>query len=181
MSSTGTHRVRNRAYAPLALAKGAVEAAVRFLAVELAPREITVNAVAPGPTDTEAFEAMGDEGLRERLVGRDADGPHGRARRRGAADRVAVLAGGRLGDRPADLLGRRLPAGLNSARQSFSGVNGGSTQRPPSAAVTALAIAAGVPIVPASPIPLAPSGFSGDGDSTNAVSIGGCSPALSIA
>jgi 3-oxoacyl-[acyl-carrier protein] reductase len=68
VSSTGTHRVRNRAYAPLALAKGAVEAAVRFLAVELAPREITVNAVAPGPTATEAFEAMGEDGLRERLV-----------------------------------------------------------------------------------------------------------------
>jgi 3-oxoacyl-[acyl-carrier protein] reductase len=68
VSSTGTHRVRNRAYAPLALAKGAVEAAVRFLAVDLAERGITVNAVAPGPTDTEAFEAMGDESLRERLV-----------------------------------------------------------------------------------------------------------------
>jgi 3-oxoacyl-[acyl-carrier protein] reductase len=68
VSSTGTHRVRNRAYAPLALAKGAVEASVRFLAVELAAREITVNAVAPGPTATEAFEAMGEEGLKERLV-----------------------------------------------------------------------------------------------------------------
>jgi 3-oxoacyl-[acyl-carrier protein] reductase len=68
VSSTGTHRVRNPAYAPLALAKGAVEAAVRFLAVELAAREITVNAVAPGPTATEAFEAMGEDGLRERLV-----------------------------------------------------------------------------------------------------------------
>ena len=68
ISSTGTHRARNRAYAPLALAKGAVEASVRFLAVELAAREITVNAVAPGPTATEAFEAMGEEGLKERLV-----------------------------------------------------------------------------------------------------------------
>ena len=29
-----------------------------------------MNAVAPGPTTTEAFEAMGDEGLRERLVAR---------------------------------------------------------------------------------------------------------------
>ena len=68
VSSTGTHRVRNRAYAPVALAKCAAEAAVRFLAVELAPREITVNAVAPGPTATEAFDAMGEEGLRERLT-----------------------------------------------------------------------------------------------------------------
>jgi 3-oxoacyl-[acyl-carrier protein] reductase len=68
VSSTGTHRARNRAYAPLALAKGAVEASVRFLAVELAEREITVNAVAPGPTATEAFEAMGEEGLKERLI-----------------------------------------------------------------------------------------------------------------
>jgi 3-oxoacyl-[acyl-carrier protein] reductase len=68
VSSTGTHRARNRGYAPLALAKGAVEASVRFLAVELAAREITVNAIAPGPTATEAFEAMGEEGLRERLV-----------------------------------------------------------------------------------------------------------------
>ena len=74
---------------------------------------------------------------------------------------------------------RRRPAQrARIARHSFSGVNGGSTWTPPSASVTALAIAAGVPIEPASPIPLAPSGLSGVGDSTNAVSIGGCSPAL---
>jgi 3-oxoacyl-[acyl-carrier protein] reductase len=71
LSSTGTHVIRNRRYAPLALAKGAVEAAVRFLAVDLAERGITVNAVAPGPTATEAFDAMAaDEAtaLRERFA-----------------------------------------------------------------------------------------------------------------
>jgi 3-oxoacyl-[acyl-carrier protein] reductase len=70
LSATGAHRVRNPRYAPLALAKGAVEAAVRFLAVSLADRGITVNAVAPGPTDTEAFDEMAEdpEALRTRLA-----------------------------------------------------------------------------------------------------------------
>jgi NAD(P)-dependent dehydrogenase (short-subunit alcohol dehydrogenase family) len=69
VSSTGTHVIRNPQYAPMALAKGAVEAAVRFLAVALGPRGITANTIAPGPTATEAFDAMADDpaGLRERL------------------------------------------------------------------------------------------------------------------
>jgi len=72
ISSTGTHRPRNLAYAPLALAKGAVEAGARFLAAELASRQIAVNVVAPGPTDTEAFDAMAEDAaaLKQRLAGR---------------------------------------------------------------------------------------------------------------
>lgn len=35
--------------------KGAIEQTVRVLAKELGPREITINAVAPGPTDTVLF------------------------------------------------------------------------------------------------------------------------------
>jgi NAD(P)-dependent dehydrogenase (short-subunit alcohol dehydrogenase family) len=72
ISSTGTHRPRNLAYAPLALAKGAIEAGARFLAAELAPRQIAVNVVAPGPTDTDAFDAMADDpvALKRRLAGR---------------------------------------------------------------------------------------------------------------
>ena len=91
LSSTGTHRIRNRRYAPLALAKGAVEAAVRFLAVELAERSITVNAVAPGPTGTDAFDAMAEDAaaLRARLA---AVTPMGRlGEPRDAARLVAFL------------------------------------------------------------------------------------------
>ena len=53
LSATGAHRIRNPRYAPLGLAKG------------------TVNAVAPGPTDTEAFDTMAEDPgpLRERLAG----------------------------------------------------------------------------------------------------------------
>jgi 3-oxoacyl-[acyl-carrier protein] reductase len=70
ISATGAHRPRNLGYAPLALAKGAIEAGARFLAAELAPRGITVNVVAPGPTDTEAFDAMAEDpgALKQRLA-----------------------------------------------------------------------------------------------------------------
>ena len=70
LSATGGHRIRNPRYAPLGLAKGAIEAAVRFLAVSLAPRGVTVNGVAPGPTDTEAFDAMATDpgALKARLA-----------------------------------------------------------------------------------------------------------------
>ena len=70
LSATGAHRIRNPRYAPLGLAKGAIEAGVRFLAVSLAARGIAVNAVMPGPTDTEAFDSMAADpaALRERLT-----------------------------------------------------------------------------------------------------------------
>jgi len=70
LSATGAHRIRNPRYAPLGLAKGVIEAGVRFLAVSLAGRGITVNAVMPGPTETEAFDAMAADpvALRERLA-----------------------------------------------------------------------------------------------------------------
>jgi 3-oxoacyl-[acyl-carrier protein] reductase len=46
-----------------AATKGAVEQMVRTLSKELAPRGITVNAVAPGPTATELFFNGKTEGL----------------------------------------------------------------------------------------------------------------------
>jgi 3-oxoacyl-[acyl-carrier protein] reductase len=42
--------------------KGAVDAITRVLAKELGPRKIRVNAVNPGPVETEGFRASGVEG-----------------------------------------------------------------------------------------------------------------------
>ncbi len=42
-------------YGAYAATKGAVDQLTKILAKELGPREITVNAIAPGPTDTELF------------------------------------------------------------------------------------------------------------------------------
>jgi 3-oxoacyl-[acyl-carrier protein] reductase len=42
--------------------KAAIENATRTLALELAPRNVRVNAVAPGPVQTEGFEAAGLSG-----------------------------------------------------------------------------------------------------------------------
>jgi 3-oxoacyl-[acyl-carrier protein] reductase len=54
-----------------AASKGAIDALTRALAVELAPRKITVNAVAPGVIETEMSEAVrelaGDE-IKQRIL-----------------------------------------------------------------------------------------------------------------
>ena len=53
--SSSVTRVLMAEYGPYAATKGAVDQITRVLAKELGARGITVNAVSPGPTDTELF------------------------------------------------------------------------------------------------------------------------------
>jgi 3-oxoacyl-[acyl-carrier protein] reductase len=53
--SSSVTRVLMADYGPYSATKGAVDQITRVLAKELGPRGITVNAISPGPTDTELF------------------------------------------------------------------------------------------------------------------------------
>jgi enoyl-[acyl-carrier protein] reductase III len=55
VSSLGSQRVLDN-YVLIGTSKAALEAVVRYLAVELAPRDVRVNAVSAGVVDTEALE-----------------------------------------------------------------------------------------------------------------------------
>jgi enoyl-[acyl-carrier protein] reductase III len=58
LSSPGATRVLPN-YVVVGASKAALEAVTRYLAVELAPHNITVNAVSPGVVDTEALRHFG--------------------------------------------------------------------------------------------------------------------------
>jgi 3-oxoacyl-[acyl-carrier protein] reductase len=88
-----------------AVSKGAIQQATATLADELAERSITVNTVNPGPTDT----GYATPEQRAEVLARMPRGALGRAGRHGTPDRLAVHRRGRLGDRPGDQLGGRLP------------------------------------------------------------------------
>ena len=57
LSSSGAHRVLP-GYAPIGASKAALEAFVRYLAAELEPEGIRVNAVSPGPVETRSLRAF---------------------------------------------------------------------------------------------------------------------------
>ncbi|MCL2896371.1 SDR family oxidoreductase [Brenneria tiliae] len=66
--STSAERQALPAYGPYAMSKGAVEGLNLILARELKGRDITVNAVGPGPVATELFLNGKDEALVERIA-----------------------------------------------------------------------------------------------------------------
>ena len=78
-------------YSAYAASKGAVEQITRVLAKELGSRRITVNAVSPGPTDTELFGQDKTEDEKQRFGHQAALGRLGRPE--DIADVVALLAG----------------------------------------------------------------------------------------
>ncbi|WP_433303261.1 SDR family oxidoreductase [Actinoplanes sp. CA-030573] len=89
--STSQVGIQSPTYAPYAASKGAVEAMTLVLARELRGRDVTVNAVAPGPTATDLFLDGKDQATIDHLaklpplerLGRPAD----------IAEVVAFLAG----------------------------------------------------------------------------------------
>jgi 3-oxoacyl-[acyl-carrier protein] reductase len=70
--------------------KGALDAVTRVWARELGPKGITVNGVAPGPVDTDAFKENADDAMRAFFLQRTALGRIGRPD--DIADVVAFLA-----------------------------------------------------------------------------------------
>ncbi|MFW6369208.1 MAG: SDR family oxidoreductase, partial [Myxococcota bacterium] len=78
MTSEGSSRVWP-GYGPVSAAKAALESHVRQLALELAPRGTTVNAILAGVTDTPALRKIpGHQQMMEAARGRN---PHGRLTR----------------------------------------------------------------------------------------------------
>jgi len=80
-------QIGNRGQANYAAAKGAIHAATKTLALELASRGVTVNAVAPGIIATPMSEAAFDRAAIERLVPMQRAGTPGEV-----AELVAFLA-----------------------------------------------------------------------------------------
>lgn len=89
--STSITRLQSPGYAAYAMSKGAVEALTLILARELRGRDITVNTVAPGPTDTPLFREGKPAQLIETIAGLNPMGRLGTPE--DIADVVATLAG----------------------------------------------------------------------------------------
>ena len=110
ISSLGSSRVLEN-YVLVGTSKAALESLVRYLAVELAPRGIRVNAVSGGVVDTGALEHFPNREADARASARAHAGrPAGRAARHRRRGHVPLLARGGDDPRPDDRRRRRLVA-----------------------------------------------------------------------
>ncbi len=89
--SSSTTALMLPGYAAYVATKGAVEQFSHVLAKELGPKQITVNVVSPGPTDTELFGQGKSEEQKQRFAQTAALGRLGQPQ--DIADVVAMLAG----------------------------------------------------------------------------------------
>jgi NAD(P)-dependent dehydrogenase (short-subunit alcohol dehydrogenase family) len=97
-------------------AKAALESLVRYFAVALAPRGITVNSVSPGLTDDSVLQSFGDAAVDvARTWHASGWTPMGRMGTPADIGRAPVLAGGGLDHRPAALRRRRRITGGHAA------------------------------------------------------------------
>ncbi len=121
ISSLGSTRVLEN-YALVGTSKAALEALVRYLAVELAPRGIRVNAVSAGVVETGALEHFPN---RDQMVAMGARNPVGRLvtpEDVAAAVAFLCLRGRRHGARADAGRGRRVVAARTPAwRSGFEG------------------------------------------------------------
>ncbi len=129
ISSPGSFRVLPE-YAVVGASKAAVEALTRYLAVELAGRNIVVNAVSPGIAATEAlqhFNTMQDEDLLDRDCPPDTGRENCHSWGCGRDSRLFVLSGRQHDPRPNPAGGWRIyfaskrfipPIGLNNLVQN---------------------------------------------------------------
>jgi NAD(P)-dependent dehydrogenase (short-subunit alcohol dehydrogenase family) len=95
--STGLTRFANAGYSAYGAAKGAIDVLTRYQALELGPRAIAVNAIAPGPTATDfgGGHMRDDEALRAHLASLIAMGRVGEPEDVGAAIAGLVVHSGR--------------------------------------------------------------------------------------
>ena len=109
ISSLGSQRVLPN-YSLIGVSKAALEALVRYLAVELAPRGIRVNAVSAGVVETGALEHFPNKEEMLAAGPRQPRRPDRRARGRRGRRRLPLLPRRRDDPRPRARRRRRLPA-----------------------------------------------------------------------
>ncbi len=78
LSSRGA-RIALKDYASVGAPKALAEALIRYLAVELAPRGVRINAVSPTAQDTDAFRSIFPDDYQQRLQAAAKASPSGRA------------------------------------------------------------------------------------------------------